>query len=87
MKTKNIVMDPSYIQEKVSRVRKSCVTAEHRAAYRKFYQLYKKKLEQYNTDFGYRFKVDMWMLTATSLIIATGVGIVVFILLTRLLNS
>lgn len=66
-------MDLNYLQKKISRVRKSCVTPQQKEAYYRYVKLYRELLTRYNNDFGYQVRFDFKLLVITSLLIALGI--------------
>lgn len=54
------------MQDKISKVRKSCITPDHRKVYQRYRELYSLRMkefrESYQKDLTFRAKVDGWML-------------------------
>lgn len=68
METKT--MNLNFVKDKVSKVRKSCVTPEQKSVYRKYQELYRGTLARYNSDYKYQIRVDTMMLIGTGAVIA-----------------
>lgn len=80
METQTINM----IQDKVNRVRKSCVTPEQKQSFKRYKQLYLDMMARYEGDFQYQMKVDSIMFTSTGFFIGVVVGTVLFGLLDKI---
>jgi hypothetical protein len=78
------VNELNFLQNKVSKVRKSCVTPEQKSTYQRYAELYRERIARYNDDFRYRLRVDAIAMAITSFLVA---GFLAFIIVAMILRS